>query len=236
MTITDFLIIYLAFGAPLGVYKYLQSRTLEPRRRAALSILAFFFWVPVVLELGYLYLANAYFGTGFVSRPNSDASDKRIRYLIESITTELIRLERGTNLHDTRETVDRYTGLAAEVRNAAFEKAGRRELFEAAGREEYKLGQLCLMRRNLRRLERHHIQARRDFVELLDQVSRRFASAGVIGTSLELARQLEDQETVEQLSALKEKRGDVWNSAQQEQSQIITPVPPISMTASLNND
>src|SRR5215213_8559983 len=144
MTLTDFLIIYLAFGAPLAVYKYLQNRTVGVRRRVAVSIFTFFFWVPVVFELGYLYLANAYFGDAFVSHPNSDASDQQVRDLRESITAELIRVDRGANLHDTRETVDRYTGLANEVRNAAVKNAERNELFEAAGRENYELGQLCL--------------------------------------------------------------------------------------------
>src|SRR5215203_1539180 len=236
MTLTDFLIIYLAFGAPLAVYKYLQNRTVDFRRRVALSIFTFFFWVPAVLELGYLYLANAYFRDTFVSHRSSDASDRLIRDLRESIAAELIRLERGTNLHDTRETVERYTGLANEIRNAESNKPERNEFFEAAGREKYELGQLCLMRRNLHRLERHHIQARCDFVELLDQISRRFAAAGVIETSIELAQQLEDPKTVDQLSSLKTKRGEVWSSARQGQSQIITSVPPIAMTVSLNKD
>lgn len=236
MTVTDFLIIYLAFGAPLAVYKYLQNRTAGFGRRLAVSIFTFFFWVPVVLELGYLYLTNAYFGDAFVSQKNSDASDRHILDLRESITAELIRLERGTNIHDTRETVDRYTGLANEARNSVFENAQRNELFEAAGRREYEIGQLCLMRRNLLRLKRHHIQARRDFVELLGQVSRRSVAADIIGISIDLARELEDQETVAELSALKMKRGEVWSSAQQEQSQILTSVTPITMTASLNND
>jgi hypothetical protein len=93
-----------------------------------------------------------------------------------------------------------------------------------------------LMRRNLLRLKRHHIQARRDFVELLGQVSRRSVAADIIGISIDLAWELEDQETVAELSALKMKRGEVWSSAQQEQSQILTSVTPITMTASLNND
>ena len=236
MTLTDFLIIYLAFGAPLAVYKYLQNRNADFGQRVVVSIFTFFFWVPVVLELGYLYLANAYFGDAFVSEKNSDASDQRVRDLRESITAELIRPERGTNLHDTREAVDRYTGLAHEARHAVCADAGRNELFEAAGRKDYELGQHCLMRRNLLRLKRHHIQARRDFVELLDQVSRRSDAVGIIGISIDLARELEDHETVHELSALRVKRGEVWISAQREQSQIRTPVTPIAMTASLNND
>ncbi|HUR98407.1 MAG TPA: hypothetical protein VMZ26_10120 [Pyrinomonadaceae bacterium] len=236
MTLTDFLIIYLAFGAPLAVYKYLQNRAAGVHRRVALSIFTFFFWVPVAFEIGYLYFANAYFRDAFVSHRNSDASDRLVRVLRESITIELIKLGRGSNVHGTREVVDRYTGLANEVRYAAKNGEERNELFEAAGRENYDLGQLCLMRRNLRRLEKHHIQARRDFVELVAQVSHRSSAASVFEMSVDLAGRLDDHETVGQLRALKVKRGEVWSSGLQEHSQIVTSAPPIAMTASLNND
>jgi hypothetical protein len=236
MTLTDFLIIYLAFGAPLAVYKYLQNRDADFGRRVVASVVTFLFWVPLVLELVYLYLANAYFVDAFVSEKNSDASDQRVRDLRESITAELIRLERGANLHDTRETVDRYTGLAHETRQSGSGEDGCNEFLEAAGRRDYELGQLCLMRRNLLRLKRHHTQARCDFVELLDQVSRRSPATGIIETGIALARELEDHETVNELGNLILNRGEVWSSGQQEQSQIRTSVTPIAMTASLNND
>jgi hypothetical protein len=235
MTLTDLSVIYLAFGAPIAVYKYLQNRTANIGRRTAVSVLTFFFWIPAAIEIGYLHLANAYFKDAFVSQGNIDALNRRIHNLRESITTELIQLNRGSSIHDTRETVDRYTGLADAVRNQVADEHGGNELFEAAGRNDYELGQLSLMRRNLRRLKRHHILARRDFINLLDQSTRRSAGSTILAMGTELARQLEDQETVEELKALEIKRGEVWTSVQQEQSQSITPAS-IVMTASLNND
>jgi hypothetical protein len=235
MTLTDVLIIYLAFGAPIAVYKYLQNRTEDTGRRIAVSVFTFFFWITAALEIGYFYLSNAYFGDAFVSTATSDALNQRILDLRESITKELIKLERGTSLHDRRETVDRYAGLAEAIRNTAVQKNRRNELFEAAGRDKYELGQLSLMRRNLHRLERHHSFARRDFVNLLDQASRCVAGEGVLRMGIDLARQLGDNETVQQVCALEVKRGEVWGSVQQEQTQSITPGS-IIMTASLNND
>ncbi|MEO6333354.1 MAG: hypothetical protein ABIO91_00080 [Pyrinomonadaceae bacterium] len=236
MTITDLLIIYLAFGAPIAVYKYLQNRAVGIRRRIALSMFTFFFWVPTIVKLGYLYLANAYFSDDFVSHRVSDATDRRIRDLRERITADLVRLERGSSLHDTRETVNRYTGLANAVREATSNKEGRNELFEAAGRQNYALSHFVMIRRNMRRLRRHHVQARRDFLNLLDQVSRRFASIDLIATGLDLAWGLEDREAVEQLNALKVKRGEVWTSAQHQEPRAMTSAPSIAVTGTLKND
>ncbi len=236
MTLTDVFIIYLAFGAPLAVYKYLQSRGTNIRRRILLSSFTFLFWVPAAVEIGYLYLTNAYSGGEFVSRKNSDAENRRLTDSRESLTADLARLVRSSNLHDVREAVERYVGLANAVRNTWFPKAGRHEFFEAAGRARYGLGRICLNRRNRSRLERHHIQARRDFVNLFEQIALGGGSSRVITKACDLAWQLEDEITVDELGALQLKRGEVWKSEPQEQSQAIAPVSQMVMTASLNSD
>ena len=236
MTVTDLLIVYLAFGAPLAVYKYLQNRAADVRRRVVLSTFTFFFWIPTAVEIVYLYTTNAYSGDGFVSQRRSDADYARLSGMRESISTELIRLARGSNLHDLRETVDRYVGLADTVRVSGGQKLVRHELFDVAGREEGDLGSICLTRRNLRRLERHHTQAREDFVNLLGRVSGSITGRRSVSMGIEIARQLDDDETVQQLSDLEMKRGEVWKSEQQDKPRAATGLPPIAMTASLNND
>ncbi len=237
VTVTDLFIIYLAFGAPLAVYKYLQNRAVDIRRRIVVSIFTFFFWVPAAVEIGYLYLSNAYFEVGFVSRRNSDATNIKLTEMRESVISQLIKLSRVSNLHDLREILDRYTGLADALKNSIGTTSFRHAIFEAAGRKNADLGSLCLMRRNLRQLERHHIQARRDLVVMFGQIGGDGHEAlETIEIGKELARQLGDDETVEELNALKVKKGEVWKSKQREHAQSITPGPPIMMTASLNND
>ncbi len=140
MTVTDLFIVYLAFGAPLAVYKYLQNRAIDIRRRIVVSIFTFFFWVPAAIEIGYLYLTNAYFEVGFVSRWNSDATDLKISESRESVTAKLTKLARVSDLHDLRETLDRYTGLANTVRNSTAKTSLGHALFEAAGREKRRAG------------------------------------------------------------------------------------------------
>jgi hypothetical protein len=236
MTFTDVLIVYLAFGAPLAVYKYLQNRATHTGRRIFVSTFTFFFWVPAAVEIGYLYLTNAYFGTGFVSHRNLDA-DTSLNGMRDSISRELIKLSRNSNLHDLRETVDRYVGLADASRISSRSASAVHGLFDAAGRENYELGSICLMRRNLFRLRRHHIQASADFVTLFEHTSN-LPDAGLsLEMAIEIARQLDDHQTVTQLSALKLKRGEVWNSElPQQQHQVRTQVPAIPVTASLNSD
>jgi len=236
MTLTDLLIIYLAFGAPLAVYKYLQNRGTDMGRRMLVSSVTFFFWLPAAVEIGYIYLTNAYLRGGFVSRTDSDSATEKLNTMRESISTELIKLSRGSNLHDLRETVDRYVSLADAARTSNGQARVENKLFEAAGRETYQLSLICLMRRNLHRLERHHIQASTDFVALLELVSDRRDASALLEAGIDLARQLDDHQTVMQLSALKMKWGKVWNSELQGQHQAMAAVPTIPMTASLNSD
>ena len=239
MTFADFLIVYLAFGAPLAVYKYLQNRTDDIRQRILVSGFTFFFWIPAAVQIGYLHLTNAYFTDDFVSQQDSDATSFRSGEMRESLSAGLIRLTRGSNVHDLRETVERYTGLAEAVQIGLRGNTGPGALFEIAGREEYDLGRVCLTRRNLRRLQRHHMQARQDFLALFRKLTNRAAASAVIGMGVDLARQLEDHETVELLNELTAKKGEVWKPTQQEQPQTIVPtsIQPLAMTTvSLNNE
>src|SRR4030095_11125530 len=146
MALTALFIIYLTFGAPVAVYKYLQNRAAPARRRILVSALTFVFWIPAVAEIGYLYFSNAYFGDGFVSPINSDSGDRGLVALREAMNTELTRISRGSNLHLMRDSIDRYVGLAASVRSGVLAEAAPHELFKAAGRNESELGRLCLMR------------------------------------------------------------------------------------------
>ena len=234
MTLTDILIIYLTFGAPLAVYKYLQNRAMKRRRRILASLSIFVFWVPAAVQIVYLYFRNAYSGDGFVSKQDLDVTDKRLADIGEELRMELIGF--GAGVHDVRETIDRYVGLADAARNSSAVTAVGGDLFNAAGRRKHDVAQRCLMRRNLRRLGRHHTQASSDLVYLLEEASERFEISRAVRIAIELALQLEDDNTVKHLRDLVVQRGEVWESRQQDRRKTVTSVPQIAMTASLNND
>lgn len=239
MNIADLVIIYLAFGAPFAVYKYLQNRDVERGQRILGSLLTFFFWIPVAAQTGYRYFTNAYSGNAFVSQRNLDALDARLAVLRESIKAELIIAGCNLTVHDIREILERYAGLADCARDTAYRESDPfSRLFEAAGQTRHELAAVCLTRRNRRRLKRHHIQAGQDFAALFEQLSTPAAEKAV-ELGIEFANNLADHETARRLGGLIEKRGEVWNSEQQKPapSTIAVAVSPIAMTtASLNRD
>jgi hypothetical protein len=239
MNIADLVIIYLAFGAPFAVYKYLHNRDLERGQRILSSLLTFVFWIPVAAQTGYRYFTNAYSGNAFVSQRNLDALDARLALLRESIKAELILAGCNLTVHDIREILQRYAGLAECARDTLDRESDSfSRLFEAAGRTKHEIATACLTRRNRLRLKRHSTQAGHDFAVLFEQLSTP-AARKAVELGIEFANILDDNETASRLTGLIEKRGEVWNSEQQKPvpSTISAVVSPIAMTtASLNRD
>jgi hypothetical protein len=244
MNISDILIIYLALGAPVGVYKFLQSRDLATGRRTFRSILAWLFWIPTAMRLVYRSVTNAYSRPGFVSQRGLDSSDPALTELRENIRLELTRVDRGTfPPHLVREVLERYIGLS-RASNAELPQIddGSSDLFVAAGRSEEKLATICLMRRNQRRIERHHIKARRSFLELFERAVTQDAphTETAVRMGLELASQLGDKKAIDGLHAIAANiRDEVWNPQGQQQvlSSVSAQISPLSMkTAPFNND
>jgi len=237
MTVTDILIIYLAFGAPIAVYKYLQYRDARFVRRCLIAVGTFLFWIPAAVRIGYLYISNAYFGTAFVSPVDSDSSEMLISDLRENVRSELVRMGAGVGMHDARETVDRYVGLAGAVRSGvALGGAAHQNLFEAAGRKDSGIGIHCMKIRNRRRLERHHNQSRKEFLKLFTDAPDSSKHNSAMKTALKLARQLDDSETFEQLRELMIDKAEVWNTESKQQTQSANVVPAIIATGSLNSE
>lgn len=237
MTVTDILIIYLAFGAPIAVYKYLQNRDARIVRRYLIAVGTFLFWIPAAVRIGYLYISNAYFGSAFVSPVDSDSSEMLISDLRESVRSELVRMGAGVGMHDARETVDRYVGLASAIRSGVpLAGTAHENLFEAAGRKDSGIGIHCMKIRNRRRLERHHNQSRKELLKLLADVAGSTEYNAAMKSALKLARQLDDSETFEQLRELMANKAEVWNTESIQQAQSINAVPVIAATGSLNSD
>ena len=248
MNIGDIVIIYLAFGAPFAVHRYLQTRGEEMRRRITISIFTLLFWVPTATRLVYLYLNNAYSRRSFVSRQDLDSPDVRLAVLRDAIRRELNKSGFGpVTSFSIRETVERYIGLtkaAAATQDTPRQKIDDvpSDLFEVAGRSDDKLAAICLNRRNRRQMERHHIKGRRDFLTLFEQASalEPIEAQRAVELGLELARQLNDRKAVEGLEAIAAQiRDEVWNP--DDKQVILGNVSPtmsrLAMkTAPLNND
>ena len=237
MTATDILIIYLAFGAPIAVYKFLQNHDTRIARRYLVAIWTILFWIPAAVRIGHLYISNAYFGNGFASPVDSDSSEMLISDLREDVRSELVRVGAGVGMHDARETVDRYVGLASAVRcGAALGSTAHQNFFEAAARKDSGIGVHCMKIRNRRRLERHHSQSRKEFLKLFADSAGSRENQPAMKSALKLARQLDDSETFEQLRELITNKAEVWNTESKRQTQSLNVAPVIIATGSLNSD
>ena len=202
MPISEIMIVYFAFGAPLAVYRYLETRKVSRQRRIAMSLATFGFWVPFAVRLLFRHFTNASFDSGFVS----PASRKRS----ESVTNdrqEALRLavaEAGCPLprHDLREVIERYAGLSEAATDLGSTAPGEKAVnfLKAAGRPA-ELAARCLSRRERARFRRHLDDSRRSFLALFDGLSGSGpAVSRAIRRCVELALVLNDMYAADQLS------------------------------------
>jgi hypothetical protein len=167
----DFLIIYLACAAPLGVFYFLQNREEQSRTRVWFkTFTTFIFWLP----FGFYLLKNKTNKKSF--------GYKKIFFESESIQTKILAFQKTLeeilqksslqiSIFEFREIIDRYVGLtlSKECDEARITNA-EKEIFRIASSEKTEIGAICLNRRNLKRLTFHQTQARQDFFQVINQL------------------------------------------------------------------
>src|SRR5688572_11288031 len=121
MNLRDLLIIYLACGAPFGVYYFLQNRNrIETKFLWLKSLLRFVVWIPFAFRM----IAR----NSFLTKLYNDSFDKltetdlKTELEIEEIKKSLERMVSAAaalpfSIYEFREAFDRYVGLSAEVRD-----------------------------------------------------------------------------------------------------------------------
>jgi hypothetical protein len=176
MNLYDFLIIYLACGAPLGVYYFLQNRKTPNFERLRLkTVLNFLFWIPFAYRLlQKSKILQGAFRNIFDHHSALDAEAEKNIYAIRK-RLEKIYLESNLKLsiYEVREILDRYAGLTLECQfehinsQTARTKSG---IFQITGHKNAELAVICLERRNRKRLLLHQTEARRDFLHLLSEL------------------------------------------------------------------
>ena len=235
----DLLIIYLAFGAPIAVYKYLQNRSARTTLRLASSVMTLLFWIPAAARIVYLYFTNANLADAFVSAPDEELEYKRIGTARDALGTALIRSTEGLSVHDVRDTIERYIGLANAVGQEEFDVTVTHPIFEAVGRSDGSTATACLNRRNKNRLERHCRWARQDFLMLFEYLPERPEAVMVYNVGLDLTRLLKDETGYEELADRMAKLEAVWTREQDGQSTSIftKQTRPLAVTTSpINGD
>ena len=174
MNLTDFIIIYLACGAPFGVYYFLQSRNEVESPIIWLKIfLTFLFWIPFAFLLFRQFLvSNENLHSNHYLTSVFETEDEGNIYLIQKEIEKKIsesRLE--FSLFEFRETLERYVGLTLAHREA-FTKVSEREkeIFRIAENSNVELSANCLHRRNRKLLAFHQTEARKDFLHMIKKL------------------------------------------------------------------
>ena len=208
MNLRDIFIIYLACGAPVVVYYFLQNRhAFETKLLLLKSLFRFVFWIPFAFRMvaRTSFLTNFY-NNSFASLAETDAKKEleieEIRKTFENIFT---KSDFSFSIYEFREIFERYVGLSLETLAESSEiSPAETEIYRITNHHNKKLGEICLNRRNRKRLSFHQKLARRDFFEILNKFVRKTDKPQVLFQSVAnlaaLLNDVEAQETTEKLS------------------------------------
>ena len=167
----DFLIIYFSCGAPFAVYYFLQNKS-ERKTFVSwlLNSLVLIFWLPFAV---FLLFKNRRVLSDFDflrKTPDISESERQICLSQKRIEKVLLESELEISIFDFRETAERYAGLTTAAQNEPDKNWGQ-DIFQAANNKKDDLGKICLRRRNRKRLAFHQTEARRDFLQIIKQLT-----------------------------------------------------------------
>jgi hypothetical protein len=212
MTLSDIAIIYLSLSAPFGVYHFLHYRSVQ-RHRFLRAIIVFFTWPP----FAFILFAKILFSSGSATllKQQSDHEND----LPSQVSLQIMRIRSGLD-HLSRPTaasfkssLERYAELSLILITENGNENGQFvDLLSVAGSPLAETGARCLIRRNHRIVERHHIAAR----DILAKATEEFGHGrnGFANEIIELARIVDDQELIARL----QKRNGVMSDREAEGS------------------
>jgi hypothetical protein len=211
MNFNDLIIIYLACGAPFGVYYFLQNRHTNDYQTLWLkTVVNFIFWIPFALRiLSENKALKKLFGNIFDQQIGLDAENEKKTFMLrKNLETAIIRnIPQNKNnipklsVFEVREVLERYTGLTisckSEKKNPQYSQE-ENEFYKISAHLNPKLASICIERRNRKRLSFHQTQARRDFLNLFGNSENN----ELLLQTLEFAKVLEDFDTVAELEKI----------------------------------
>lgn len=181
MNLFELAVIYLAFGAPLGVY-HAATHWGEPAASIfPVSLLSVFLWPLASLFLLYVYLTRPYL---------RGSEPAHIAERLCGVANSDLPAEAA---FEFREVASRYIGLC-EALNREIGTSFVDGLAMITGSEHSAAAKACAARVNRQRLQRHLTDARRDLKATSDRL-------GYTHLAAELAASLSDHEAVHELNA-----------------------------------
>lgn len=177
MRFFDFIIVYLACGAPFSVSLLTQTHK-WPFENVAAIFLRLLFWPVFAVSLVVKNVAG------------KDARQSQLDNRIEVIQTKIETLafvdEPAVSIFEFREIFNRYAGL---TRSITVDDAASppKDLFTVSGHNAPELAAKVLDRRNRERLKFHQGCARNEFIDLINALTERAAGREqIIGLTKEL--------------------------------------------------
>ena len=202
MNISDIIIIYLACGAPFGVYFFLQNRKkLISSQLWLKSFFTVFVWIPYAFFILNDFATNNQQKKQIAEQNLLDESLKRIQKEFLDIKTSGLN---NLSVFELREVLDRYVGLTMV---SDFEQKtpadSENELLRISLRQNSQTAAKCLHRQNLKKFKFHQTLARQDFLKvILILKNSNSDSRNIQKLSLEMICLLNDEEAVEPLQVI----------------------------------
>jgi hypothetical protein len=187
MTLTEIITIYLAIGAPFGVYQFLQFRTQRPMGILIIKSFAWWFgWLFFFIQ----FLSQKLFTFTFVNELQTDSELEKNLKEAEKKLFDVFFMANGIinnklSFFEFRETVERYIGLSIANSTSTVDfspEESKHEFFQVAGLkdEQLKIAGRCFQRRNLATLKRHQELAGLDLLKILTEICRQLHLAADI--------------------------------------------------------
>lgn len=192
MTIPDILIIYFSFGAPFAVYQFIQDRKTSKFRLVFDTVFHFLFWLPLMLRYGLAFILKSAGSNDFAETDDSDAElENVIRKSQSDITDHFRTSARHISINEFREILDRYVGLSLLVKHQVSGMVeSHHALFAITDHQDVRLAAICFERRNREHIFRHHIDARADFLKVMQECA--FPGDRMLLSAIGLAKLLKD--------------------------------------------
>lgn len=173
MNFFDAIIIYLACGAPFGVYYFLNNRNRQNRIYIR-PILISLFWFPFAVGLLQKHINNK-LPESLLSKKEfvKDEEINKIKKILEQI---FLKNNFGVSIFEIKEILERYIGLTNALEYQEDTVNNDSHFFEIAGSGNTKLAAQCHQRRNRKLISYHQILAGQDFLKLVSEFVDKFSS------------------------------------------------------------
>lgn len=206
MNSADFIIIYLACGAPFGVY-YLQNHSNRSSNHFWFKTFsAFVLWLP--LAIYFFYKSRISVKVSDFSLNNAAFAEVQIEeklYLTQrEIEKSIFDSKSKISLFEFRQTTERYAGLAILQQIDTEEISEKeREIFRITATKNIDTAAICLRRRNRKMLTFHQTIARQDFLKIIENLFNSISNTKQFEISaIEFVSLLNDSTALENLKKL----------------------------------